>query len=821
MNLKDYYQVMEVSSHASQEEIKQAYHHLARKYHPDISKEPDAEVRFKEVNEAYEVLKNPQKRADYNASFQIILPYTYAWLRAKRDAWVRSLAQQRAKKTATARAKLQGVSSWKNKIISIPRPKIVLPSLSRKSKQPLQSQSEKEEVKTEFPNIVVLNTQATEAAEVTKAEIPEIVMPEPEVTKAEIPDTVVSEPEAAKVEISDTVVSEPEAAKVKIPDMVEPNTQPPQTTEIPKQPEMAPVEPFEIEKPELTNESHKTPPFNPNQSKPPKKEKRTSYLPILVGLLLLLLIGIGVGGYLGYQEWLRLQNHQNLIAGILHYDEQAIAAFEERKVETQQEILQEVQIKNALVTFYQNSPTPVFTHLSRFQEPVQSEILNDDAVYQTLKNHYYAQIEQEVAVDNFAKAFHLLETLYNKYPYSRELSNKFEEISDSKQRRLAELTERYMECADQTLAPLLERTHCMAKARKEIEHVGIEHSLPIDSNLPMMYTEEVNHAFSEKNYDYAEKVLLDWQNLQPQPSKERQALREKLRLYQQMNNIVAELSGRNNSKIVYWLDELNKVPELKREILAMPKVQDNLANYHINQALSILQAPEEGVSVNRRTLRKLKRFLARNEETESAANTTLSSSAYSLPTKKKSSKKSKKYSSTSSVTQLNEKLQECRQHYEAKRLTTGQPGTALDCYQEVLKKYPGNRQALEGLQAIEKSYLLWANNALSKNRFDRAQGYIQRLKKVNPRSTALAKLRRQLKAAVAAQKRQQREQERQQQRAQRQPTVSTPQAPPSPSSASSSSDCADCNCSELLKQLSMGVKPLSSEQRQFFQTQCR
>jgi curved DNA-binding protein CbpA len=793
MNLKDYYQVMEVSSHASQEEIKQAYQHLARKYHPDISKEPDAEVRFKEVNEAYEVLKNPQKRADYNASFQIISPYTYAWLRAKRDAWVRLLAQRRAKKNATVRAKLQSVSFWKYKNISIeiPRPKIVLPSLSRKPKQSLKTKPEKEEVKTQVPNIVVLNAQASEA---TKGEIPEFVMPEPEVTKAEIPDTVV------------------------------PNNQPPETTQMPKQPEMGPVEPFEMEKTEPTDNSHKTPPFNPNQSKPPKK---TSYLPILVGLLLLLLVGIGVGGYLGYQEWLRLQNHQQLITGILHYEEQAIAAFEERDLETQQEILQEAQIKNALVTFYQNSPTPVFTHLSRFEEPVQSEILNDDAVYQTLKNHYYTQIEQEVAVDNFAKAFHLVETLYNKYPYSRELSNKFEEITDRKQRRLAELTQRYMECADQTLAPLLERTHCMAKAREEIEHVGIEHSLPNDSNLSMMYTEEINHAFSERNYDYAEKVLLDWQNLQPQPSKERQALREKLLMYQQMNNIVAELSGRNNSKIIYWLDELNKVPELKREILAMPKVQDNLADYHINQALSILQAPEEGVSVNRRTLRKLKRFLAKNEETESATNTTLSSSAYSLPTKKKSSKK---YNSTSSITLLNEKLQECRQHYEAKRLTTGQPGTALDCYQEVLKKYPGNRQALEGLQAIEKSYLLWANNALRKNRLNRVRGYLQRLKKVNPRSTALAQLRQQLKTAVATQKQQQREQqrqqerqqERQQQRVQRQETVSTPQAPPpSQSNASSSSGCADCNCSELLKQLSMGVKPLSSEQRQFFQTQCR
>ncbi len=50
---------------ASQDEIKRAYRRLARKYHPDVSKEPDAEVRFKEMGEAYVVLKDPEKRAAY------------------------------------------------------------------------------------------------------------------------------------------------------------------------------------------------------------------------------------------------------------------------------------------------------------------------------------------------------------------------------------------------------------------------------------------------------------------------------------------------------------------------------------------------------------------------------------------------------------------------------------------------------------------------------------------------------------------------------------------------------------------------------------
>jgi tetratricopeptide (TPR) repeat protein len=89
-------------------------------------------------------------------------------------------------------------------------------------------------------------------------------------------------------------------------------------------------------------------------------------------------------------------------------------------------------------------------------------------------------------------------------------------------------------------------------------------------------------------------------------------------------------------------------------------------------------------------------------------------------------------------------LGQCQKHLRAKRLTSGRGGTALECYQQVLKLDPDNIEAQAGLKNIEMQYILWAKNALRRKDLKRVRGHLENLEKVNPASSALTELRQYL-----------------------------------------------------------------------------
>jgi hypothetical protein len=297
---------------------------------------------------------------------------------------------------------------------------------------------------------------------------------------------------------------------------------------------------------------------------------------IFIGILLLVLSGVIINGSISQFD--QLEDEKKIQAAILAGDEKAIKSLENLNIHTASKIIQDQKVKLAIVKFY------------------------------------YGKIDDSIELDQFQNALSLLGSLKKIYPASDELLEKYQQIQTKKQQRLAVLTQQYIECLDQTLAPLLERTHCMAKARTEIENVGIEHSLPIDANLPAMYAEEIRHALTEKNYYQAETLLLDWQKLLPDASLQRNAQKAILILHRQLKSIIVDLTGNDKTKIVKRLSQLNTDPILQQEILAMPQIQNNLLAFHLNQALVLLSAKDNNIKIPANIKEELKAILNAEEE---------------------------------------------------------------------------------------------------------------------------------------------------------------------------------------------------------------
>lgn len=93
------------------------------------------------------------------------------------------------------------------------------------------------------------------------------------------------------------------------------------------------------------------------------------------------------------------------------------------------------------------------------------------------------------------------------------------------------------------------------------------------------------------------------------------------------------------------------------------------------------------------------------------------------------------------ISSVGELLEECEAHFEANRLTTGEGGTAVACYEEVLSQEPGNPHALEGLQRVREKYAGWARAALGRGEVAKARGYMKKIEGLDPETRETTELR--------------------------------------------------------------------------------
>lgn len=85
-------------------------------------------------------------------------------------------------------------------------------------------------------------------------------------------------------------------------------------------------------------------------------------------------------------------------------------------------------------------------------------------------------------------------------------------------------------------------------------------------------------------------------------------------------------------------------------------------------------------------------------------------------------------------------IEQCQDHFTHKRLTSGKQGNAFSCYKKILSNDPENREALAGINEIEATYILWASSAIRRNKHNKAQTYLEKLKFINPENKEIPKL---------------------------------------------------------------------------------
>jgi uncharacterized caspase-like protein len=225
--------------------------------------------------------------------------------------------------------------------------------------------------------------------------------------------------------------------------------------------------------------------------------------------------------------------------------------------------------------------------------------------------------------------------------------------------------------------------------------------------------------FEKKQAELAQQQLEFEQQRQAELERQRQAESERQRQAELERQRQAELERQRQAELAQQLREL----EQQRALLDREKARQQ---EEAKQADLIRQRQAE-LAQQRRELEQQRALLEKARQQEQAKQA-------DLIRQREATKKR----------ELAQQLRDCESHFKANRLTTGEGGTALVCYQQVLAKEPSNAKALAGLENIEARYVTWIKRSLKKRQRNKAKQYLASLRLVNPQSSQLAALEKRL-----------------------------------------------------------------------------
>jgi len=559
---------------------------------------------------------------------------------------------------------------------------------------------------------------------------------------------------------------------------------------------------------------------------------------LLLGSGVLLLLITLVSGILIFQGTDVVQNESpteltviqenQIVTDILKGDPEGIEQLQNLPLTAQTTLFQQTGVKHAVINFFINhGENDVITALKGFDISLQEKIFKkDEAIKRLLMAHYYGLADKHIEGENFIQAFQLLDNLDS---YLKDLPGfaiKYEAVQTQKNERLAELIAQYQQCLTRSERPLLEKTPCFEQTRQNIARIEPVHPILIEPNLNAIYATAVEQALTEKALEQAEQLIATWQKLFPQQVEQQQIFQQKLTLQRQFEKMVTALTGGDNKEIAQNLGYLKTVEKpVQEEVLKNPKIRENLLNFHMKELLTLMQLADKPVQPY---LQLIEQFDSKTPTVEIT------------------------HEKTPDTPVIKNKimvlLKQCEEYYRVKRLTKGEQ-TALSCYKEVLARDPQNVAALAGLEKIEHLFQTWAENALHRSELSKATYYLLGLEKVNPQSAMLGDLKKQMHWK----RRQQIKQSPPQEPKDNQPKDNQPSAPvrppvkqkqqviatesqPVPRRQKSPPvikktevqvkteqnvvpQCVGCSCADLLRQLSMSVRPLTASQQAFL-TQC-